>query len=165
VNILAIDIGTHTGFCYNKGEVLHQGTWHLATPAEVTAWGKTRQTRRADPRICRFLKHVQEAGHFDAIVFEDVEFVKSRMQAHLWAGLRTVIWLASCQECDTVLEAVATGTLKKFATGGGGADKTGMLRALKLRHPHLVNVDADDNEIDATWLWLWAHTNLAKRPI
>jgi hypothetical protein len=40
-----------------------------------------------------------------------------------------------------------------------------MLRALKLRHPHLVNVDADDNEIDATWLWLWAHTNLAKRPI
>lgn len=165
MNILAIDIGTHCGYCYNQGKAVMAGTLHLATAKEVADWGKQRLTRRGDPRICRFKHWLDELLPFNALVFEDVEFVHSRKQAHLWAAFRSVIWLAGCAECDMVVEAVPVGTLKKFATGHGGADKAMMGRALSHYDIPVCFNSLDNNAVDAVWLWLWARQNLAKETI
>lgn len=159
MNILAIDLGTHVGYCYNVKDEIHAGTRTLATPKEVTAWGKERLDRRKDPRVERMCELVSGFGTFDAIIFEDVEFVKSRKQAHLWSALRTAAWLCGH---SPVYECVATGTLKKFATGMGNADKAIMGAALQARHPDRWSPGYDDNAVDAIWLHIWGQHHLGR---
>jgi hypothetical protein len=60
---------------------------------------------------------------------------------------------------------VATGVLKRFATGNGGATKEQMENALKRQHPTRWTMGLDDNAVDAIWLWLWAQKNLSRTPL
>lgn len=159
MDILGIDLGTHTGFAYNRGATVSAGTWDLATDKEVRAWGKQRLNRRNDPRIKRLCDRVAGLGTFDAIIFEDVQFTSTTYQAHLWAGLRSSIWL--CGLCKH-MDCVAVGTLKLFATGNGAADKDRMAHYLAAKAPVFGSYTLDDNAVDAAWLWVWGQTNLAK---
>lgn len=120
MNVLALDLGTKTGYAYNWGDKFVAGTWALASAKEVTAWGKVRLNRRNDPRIERLCDCISSQGNdaFDAIIFEDVQFVSTTFQAHLWAGLRSAVWL--CGKAKH-FDCVPVATLKKFATGNGGA--------------------------------------------
>jgi hypothetical protein len=61
-----------------------------------------------------------------------------------------------------VIECVPTGTLKKFATGHGGATKEMMEVHLKRKHPGCWRSGLDDNGVDALWLWQWARQNLSR---
>lgn len=158
MDILAIDLGTQTGFCYNRGAVNTAGTWTLAKPKEVTAWGKERLNRRKDPRIKRLCDLVAELGTFDAVVFEDVQFATTSFQAHLWAGLRSSVWL--CADAAH-FDAIPVGTLKLFATGNGHATKEAMAKFLRAQVP-FGELKLDDNGVDACWLWLWAQKNLGR---
>lgn len=154
IDILAIDIGTHCGYAYNRGDsATTAGTLHLATKDEVTAWGKERITRRKDPRVERLCDFLTNLGTFDVIIFEDVEFMKYRLQTQLWSSLRAAIWL-----CGTarVFECLPVGTLKKFATGSGKASKELMAKFLA------GDAKLDDNAVDAIWLWRWAELNLKR---
>src|SRR6266508_3472832 len=123
MNILGIDLGTKTGYCYNSGNELCAGTWQLATPKEVKEWGKSR--RKEDFRVCRlFEKLMAIAPGLDAIVFEDVVFATTTYQVQLWAGFRTVVWMLNClNDYKIEIDCVPVGTLKKFATGNGAASK------------------------------------------
>lgn len=161
MRILALDLGTKTGYATNVGGTFKCGTWKLATPKEVAAWGESRLTRRGDPRICRLRDHIQELEQPDIIVFEDVQFSSTTMQTQLWSSLRAVVWMFSCAECKTIIEAVPVGTLKKFATGNGTADKEAMMASL-VRRVGAIDTSWDDNAIDAYWLYLWAHQNLSR---
>lgn len=172
MDILALDLGTHAGYAYNKKDVFCAGTWNLASAKEVAAWGKQRLTRRQDPRACRLLDNIHDLGYFDLVVFEDVQFVRSQMQGQLWASLRAAVWLAHCKS-STILEAVPVTTLKKFATGSGSADKHRMVLALAdqdRQFTTVMNKDAvvfrgkqlDDNAVDAIWLWKWGQQNLSR---
>ena len=49
-------------------------------------------------------------------------------------------------------EGVPVGTIKRFATGRGNADKAAMVAAMKARGFN----PADDNEADALAILLWA---------
>lgn len=158
MNILALDLGTKTGYAYNFGDEVVAGTWGLALKREVTEWGKTRRTRRNDPRIKRLCDNITGLGPFDAVVFEDVQFTSTTFQAHLWAGLRSSIWLCALTD---VCECVPVGTLKLFATGNGAATKEAMAKALT-REPLFHQLTLDDNGVDAAWLWLWARKNLQR---
>lgn len=162
MRILALDLGTKTGYATNVGGTFKCGTWKLATKEEIYVWGKNRQTRRGDPRICRLRNYIQELEQPDIIVFEDVQFSSTTMQTQLWSSLRAVVWMFSCAECKTIIEAVPVGTLKKFATGNGGADKDAMKAALTRRLVQPINPAWDDNTIDAYWLYLWAQQNLSR---
>lgn len=157
MNILALDLGTNVGYAYNQGTAFQAGTWTLATDTEVAKWGKVRLTRRKDPRIERLCEHLSKLPQFDAIVIEDVQFQSARKQAHLWAGLRSAVWL--CLK-GKVFEAVDVKVLKKFA-GYGGADKDAMRRLLYARHPKMLPY-LDDNGVDACWIWHWAKENLGR---
>ncbi|MHA3774530.1 hypothetical protein ACXR0O_23645 [Verrucomicrobiota bacterium sgz303538] len=83
------------------------------------------------------------------------------MRQQLWASLRAAIWAAAAQfqtrpgldEADQVqVVCVPIGTLNKFATGNGGAQKDDMAAALKEEHPERFSPARDDNEVDALWL-------------
>lgn len=154
MDILALDLGTHTGFAYNRGTVFACGTWKLATPQEVTAWGKQRLTRTDDPRIERLCENMSISGVFDIVVFEDVQFASSVYAVQLWSSFRAAVWL--CANVSTHIDCVPVGTLKKFATGNGTADKPMMSRALKQEHPEKWNKNLTDDEVDAIWLHIWA---------
>ena len=170
MRILALDLGTNTGFAYDDPhEGLTCGTWKLASAKEVKDWGKLRLTRRRDPRVMRLFDLVSglhDLHRFDVILFEDVQFASSTYQVQLWSSLRAAVWLA-CKVVHPIpyFDCVPVGTLKAFATGNGAATKDSMLAAAKrkklLDDPTEFD-DLDDNAIDALHLYDWAKQNLKR---
>lgn len=157
MKILALDLGTKTGVAHNFTGQIQATTMTLATPKEVKLWGETRLTRRCDPRIRRFAKALAQFDHPEIIVFEDVQFQSYTLQCQLWSAFRTVVWLTFGDY--GILECVPVSTLKKFATGHGGATKEMMSAALPVE---LKNKGYDDNAVDAIWLLKWAQHNLSR---
>ncbi len=176
MNILALDLGTHTGWAMDTAAGLELGTWQLATPAEIKAWGKSRLSRRCDPRFARLFTHLHQlSGRFDVVVFEDVQFSSYMQQCQLWASFRAVVCMA--MGSLALVESVPVGTLKKFATGMGNATKHDMLRAALNSmpdrfapapgHPDALldrhtGLPLDDNAIDALHLLRWAKLNFRR---
>lgn len=158
-DILAIDLGTKTGFAYNRGDKFFTGTWKLATDEEVKVWGIQRLTRRNDPRAERLCENLTALGKFDIVIFEDVQFSSTTYQTQLWAALRATLWLCAV---GSLFECVPVGKLKQFATGNYRADKLEMALALKQQHPTVFSQALDDNAVDAIWLHLWAKKNLQR---
>lgn len=159
MRLLAIDIGTSCGWATNYSGKVEVGTWVLATPKEIKEWGRTRLTRRNDPRILRLVKLVAPfCGKIDCMVIEDLEFSSYRKQMQLWSSLRAAIWVA-CQECEIHYDAVNVKTLKKWATGNGNADKTAMLFAAKTQRPDL-SFDEDSADAFHVLTWTIKHVRL-----
>jgi hypothetical protein len=166
MNILSLDLGSTTGIAWNSDlsamsvpQILSR-TW--ATDKELRDMRARRLDRRGDIRVIRFfdyLTNLHESLKFNAVVIEDVQFSSSTAQTQLWSSFRTTVWLAFPK---TLIEAVPVGTLKKFATGSGSADKNAMMTALANMHPEMLRANMDDNGCDAAWLWLWAKTNLGR---
>lgn len=173
-NILALDLGTETGFAYNVGDLFYCGTWVLASAKSLREQKKTRGNRRQDIRVTelyRMIKCCVTERFFDCIVFEDVQFSSSTAQTQLWSSLRAVVWIAAA-DLYTPVECVPTGTLKKFATGSGSAKKEQMGVALCRRDSEFVTKtskvfrglqELDDNAVDAVWLHKWGQTNLSRK--
>lgn len=160
MRILALDLGTNTGFAHNLTGELQAGTWTLATDKEVTAWGKSRATRKRDPRMQRLHKILHEIGRPDIVVFEDVEFSSYTKQTQLWSSFRATVWLSFSSDC--VIDCVPVKTLKKWATGDGNADKDKMAAVLYKQQPELKKAGLDDNAVDAIWLYSWAVKTFAR---
>lgn len=164
MNILALDIGTKTGYAFDNGvfatklSPIQCGTWTLATPREITQFGKERLNRRRDPRVLRLQQNLRVFSP-DIVVFEDVQFASSTYQVQLWSALRAAIWL-TFPAC--LIDCVPVATLKRFATDHGGATKPMMAAALRRKHPSIWTAALDDNAVDAAWLWLWAKQNLGR---
>ena len=163
MNILALDLGTHTGFCHTTplGGGFFAGTWNLATKKEIALWGRDRTARRKDPRIRRLFEKVFDVNpQPGVVVFEDVQFQTYTYQTQLWSSLRAAMWLAAPEK--TIFEAVPVGTLKKFATGYDKADKDLMAKYLYQQFPEYRNFQLDDNGVDAIWLYKWAEKMLSR---
>lgn len=159
MNILSLDLGTSTGFAYNRGDDFFCGTWKLGTAKEIKQWGAQRLTRTNDPRIRRLCERISDLGA-DIVVYEDVQFISSTYQGQLWSSLRAAVWL--CASASSHIDCVPVGTLKKFATGSGNSNKPAMSQYLRLLHPTMWKPTLDDNAVDAVWLWLWAKQRLSK---
>jgi Holliday junction resolvasome RuvABC endonuclease subunit len=160
LKILALDLGTDTGVAHNLNGSLEAHTLKLATAKEITSWGKQRLTRRNDERIHRFAAFLKSLPAPDAVVWEDVNFSSYTSQVQLWSSYRTTVWLAFGKSC--LLECVPVGTLKKFATGNGGADKAMMEAALFRQYPEWKGRGLNDDALDALFLWLWAEKTFAR---
>jgi Holliday junction resolvasome RuvABC endonuclease subunit len=162
-SILALDLGTKTGYAWtNPFGLLSPGTWTLGTNAEIKTWGLNRMRRRLDPRITRLFDAIDPLC-FDIVIFEDVQFSSTTLQTQLWASLRAAVWLAAAKRSPVpVVECVNTSTLKKFATGHGGATKEMMAASLFRLYPNFKSANLDDNAIDALWLHRWAEKHLCQ---
>ncbi len=159
--ILALDLGTDAGRAIGGAEsgLEEAGTWHLANYKEVQEWGKNRMRRRQDPRVMRFFFNLRAISPTpNIVVFEDVQFHTSTAQTQLWSSFRAAVWCAF--PVGVLVECVPTGTLKKFATGHGGATKEMMAASLFRLCPELKSGKLTDDAIDAIWLWRWAAKHL-----
>lgn len=164
---LALDLGTKCGQATNSSTGILASTWRLASDTQLKkARTVSPGLRDRDPRMVEFQRLLRQAlPHVERVVWEDVEFSTSTAQTQLWASFRGVLW-AELEAFPTLRRlTVPVGTLKKFATGSGNADKDEMRAALKagiarnrLAVLSLVD-DLDDNAIDAIWLNHYAATH------
>lgn len=163
---LTFDLGTHTGWALIVGHhVVDSGTVLLATDEELAAQQKEGRERTMDIRFVRFLEFLESKSSQGAsrFVFEDVLFTRGAAQAQLWSSLRAAIWAAALR-AKTPVFCVPVATLKKFASGNGGAQKEEMAKALATAEPGQYTLlpatgalrgngrAMDDNEVDAIWL-------------
>lgn len=170
--VVAFDLGTKTGVAIRwDGELVHASTTCLASAKELREAKKIDESLRAhDPRA--HAAHDLVRGWIEyhdrlnaeapagspvfgcALAWEDVQFSTSTAQTQLWASLRTALWLAARTATRWTRHPIPVGTLKKFATGAGNADKEEMAAALLEKYPGEMSLPRllDDNAVDAIWL-------------
>lgn len=166
MRILSLDLGTHTGWCAGDTAATPEaGTLRLATDAEITRFGRFRETRTGDPRIGRLYDwltaKVRELRP-DAISFEDVEFSSYTKQTQLWASFRTAVWIVA-KQASILTECVPVTTLKKWATGTGNATKPMMEAALRRRYPEFEKTLLGFDAVDAIFVWQWTKETLSRK--
>jgi Holliday junction resolvasome RuvABC endonuclease subunit len=88
---------------------------------------------------------------FGVVNFEEVRRHAGTDAAHVYGGLLATL-TAWCEQHSIAYQGVPVGTIKRFATGKGNADKAGMLAAIRARGFS----PADDNESDALAILLWS---------
>jgi hypothetical protein len=151
--VLALDLGTVTG-------------WALRTRDDhITSGTMTFRSGRFEGggmRYLRFHSWLREmldlTGPIDRIVFEEVRRHIGTDAAHVFGGMLAT--LTSWAELNSIpYEGVPVGTIKRFATGKGNADKAAVIAAMQARGFH----PADDNEADALALLLWATSSTGGR--
>lgn len=143
---LALDFGTKTG-------------WALAQcdGGIISGVKEFKQDRwqGGGLRFLRFWSWLDElnelASGIDRLFYEQVRRHAGTDASHLYGG-----WLALlqvwCEEKSIAYQGVPVGTIKRFATGKGNADKSTMIAAVRERGFE----PADDNEADAIAILLWA---------
>lgn len=137
--ILAFDLGTETGYAFSVGGVIGSGVLNL----------KPRRFEGGGMRFLRFRNHICELVSSantpaTAIYYEEVRRHLGVDAAHVYGGLQSVLttW---AEENRVPYMGVPVGTIKKFWTGKGNADKAAMIRVAGERG----FAPEDDNEADA----------------
>lgn len=144
--ILAIDLGTHTGWAIHQLDgTITSGTEHF-TPKRFEGGGM---------RYLRFKRWLNEilssSQHINAVFFEEVRRHAGVDAAHAYGGFMSHL-TAWCEQHNIPYQGVPVGTIKKHATGKGNAGKEEMIAAA-IKRSH---APGDDNEADALALLYWA---------
>ena len=139
MNILAIDIGTTTGWARSsRAGTVASGSENFA-PRRMEAAGQRWLKFRA------FLNDQRVAGgEIHAIYFEDVKQHAGTLAAHVYGGFLAMLEMW-CAANNVPLKPVGVGVVKKHWTGKGNADKAAMCETARARgfRPR------DSNEADA----------------
>jgi hypothetical protein len=144
--LLALDLGTSTGWamCLPDGGIV-SGTVSFK-PSRYDGGGI---------RYVRFRAWLDGVAHdtheIAAIHFEEVRRHVSTDSSHIYGGLLATL-TAWCEQRSIAYQGVPVGTIKRFITGKGNADKAAMIDAVRARGYS----PADDNEADAIAILLWA---------
>ncbi|WP_298219956.1 hypothetical protein [Halothiobacillus sp.] len=144
--LLALDLGTHTGWALRHLDgSITSGTEHF----------KPQRFEGGGMRYLRFRRWLTEikqaAGDIDAVYFEEVRRHAGVDAAHAYGGFLATL-TAWCEHHNIPYQGVPVGTIKKHATGKGNAGKDEVIAAMRAKgHPV-----TDDNEADALALLHWA---------
>lgn len=146
-SILALDLGTTTG-------------WALSPPGgPITSGTVSFRPSRYDGGGMRYLRFrnwlnqlLVGGDTIAAVYFEEVRRHVGTDAAHIYGGFLACL-SAWCEEQGIAYQGVPVGTIKRFATGKGNADKAAMIAALRERGFS----PTDDNEADAIAILLWAN--------
>ena len=144
--VLALDLGTTTGWALRSQDGgITSGTITFR-PSRFEGGGM---------RFLRFRGWLAEvatlSGGVARIAFEEVRRHVSMDSSHAYGGFLATL-TAWCEQESIPYEGVPVGTIKRYATGKGNADKAAMIAAIEARGFR----PADDNEADAIALLLWA---------
>ena len=139
MTILALDLGTKTGFALRADSVgsTLSGTWNFAT----------QRHEDAGMRFVRFrerLEHMRKSNGVKTIYFEEVRRHIGTSAAHIYGGFVAML-KAFCVDNGVSYQSVPVGEIKKFWTGKGNAKKDAMMAEARKRGFE----PADDNEADA----------------
>jgi Holliday junction resolvasome RuvABC endonuclease subunit len=143
MNILAIDLGSQTGFAIlEDGEI-------------ISGVNKLRHDRRASGvralDFYRWLTQMIREHGITHVYFERVYAHSGVEAAHLYGYFMHTL-AAVCEEYSIKCMGFSVGTIKKFMTGKGNATKDEMMEAARLHGFKPV----DDNEADALAILLLA---------
>lgn len=176
MKLASFDLGTSTGVARWDGLFIQTYTVELASEKDLRVARRLRMDRRLDPRAIRFTRLLTDVcsrpdSRPDYFIFEDVRFIRSSAQAHLWGTWRGILWAVAMLN-GVEVECLDTAKLKKFATGSGSADKSCMARALTEKYPVDYCIEKglvrnvrqgtlmSDDEVDAAHLLDWAMQNI-----
>ena len=135
--VLAIDLGTKTGWALRSGHSTLSGTLDL----------KGGRFEGGGMRFLRFrgwLAEIHAKTYLKAVFFEEVRAHKGTDAAHIYGGLLATL-TTFCEEQRLPYEGVPVQHIKKFITGKGNADKAAVIKAVRA----LGFNPKDDNEADA----------------
>lgn len=145
-SILALDLGTTTGYAIRGGD------------AAIVSGTVSFRPSRYDGGGMRYLRFrawldalAADAGEIGAVHFEEVRRHLSTDSAHVHGGLLATL-TAWCEQRAIAYQGVPVGTIKRHVTGKGNADKATVVAAIRARG----FAPADDNEADAIAILLWA---------
>jgi hypothetical protein len=151
MNILAIDLGTTTGWAYGDGSCVCNGNNYSGSESF-----KPKRFEGGGMRYLRFRRWLTDikghAGSLDAVYFEEVRRHLGVDAAHAYGGFMATL-MAWCEHHQIPYSGVPVGTIKKFATGKGNASKDEMIEAARVATNFLP---IDDNEADAIHLLRYA---------
>jgi len=143
--VLALDLGTTTGWALRSQD------------GGITSGTMTFRPSRFEGGGMRYLRFrgwlgelVAITGGIARVAFEEVRRHVSTDSSHAYGGFLATL-TAWCEQEDIPYEGVPVGTIKRYATGKGNADKAAMIAAIRARG----FAPADDNEADAIALLLW----------
>ena len=144
--VLALDLGTSTG-------------WAMALPdGGIVSGTVSFRPSRYDGGGMRYVRFqawldgiADDTPHIAAIHFEEVRRHLSTDAAHVHGGLLATL-TAWCEQRSIAYQGVPVGTIKRFITGKGNADKEAVIAEVRARGYS----PADDNEADAIAILLWA---------
>lgn len=137
--LLSLDLGTVTGWALsNANGRIMSGTAHF----------RPRRFDGGGMRYLRFERWLNETlvsvGKINAVYFEEVRKHLGVDAAHTYGGFLASL-TSWCEEHAIPYEGVPVGTIKKFITGKGNANKQAVIAAVK----DLGHQPEDDNEADA----------------
>ena len=144
--VLALDLGTMLGWAIQlAGGRIESGTVSFR-PSRYDGGGI---------RYLRFRGWLDsiaaDAGDISAIYFEEVRKHAGIDAAHVFGGLLATL-TSWCEQRSIPYQGVPVGTIKRFITGKGNADKAAVIAAVRARG----FAPADDNEADAIAILLWS---------
>jgi len=154
MNILALDLGTRTGWAAHRNGSVESGM------------GDFSLGRGEGPGV-RFISFETWIGNLlafvkpDLLAFEDI--VRRQgfpgHSAEIYGGLKAVMLMA-CERRHLTVRPVAVGTWKKAVVGKGNADKEEVMAAMR----RLGYRAAEDNEADAQGILEWARRTHSPGP-
>jgi Holliday junction resolvasome RuvABC endonuclease subunit len=161
-NILALDLGTQTGWALRQASGVISGSVGFA--ANKLAGGRSAACGRSAASYgMRFLKFrnwlvgMFQKHQVDLVIFEDVRNHAGVYAAHAYGGFLAHM-MAVCEEMHVPYRGFGVKTIKKFITGNGNAGKQDVIKAIEAKGYKPV----DDNEADAIALLLLAESELVK---
>ncbi len=134
---LALDLGTTTGWAMKEGHRLMSGFDNFSL----------KRGEGGGMRFLRFKRWLEELTQdieLDVVFYELVMSHKGADAAHIYGGLQALL-TAWCEEHEIPYQGIGVGTVKKFWTGKGNANKEKMIAEANRRGFLVV----DDNEADA----------------
>lgn len=123
--ILALDLGTNTGFCVGCEDHMISGHWNL-------------KQGRFDGGGMRFVKfrarldEIRGAYGLTHVFFEEVRRHAGTDAAHVYGGLMATL-TAWCEEKNIPYSGLPVGEIKKTWTGNGAASKEKMIAECERR--------------------------------
>jgi len=134
--ILAIDLGNEFGWAINQSAAIDSG------------WNRLTNKPGLDPgkkfKLFDYWLNYETSESIEVVYFEDVKRHVSLCNARAYCGFLAILqsW---CYKKEIECVGVGVGTIKKFWTGNGRADKEMMIKEANIR-----GFDTDnDNEADA----------------
>lgn len=149
--VLAIDIGTKTGWAY------HSPSGHVRSGVHINScWADKPYHRYVQFRSFLYEFYHACHGKIDHIYYEDVRHHNGVIAAHVYGGLRAIL-MVFCHDKNIELMHIGVSVIKKYIAGHGLASKKNVIDAVNFAG---YNV-SDDNEADALALLLYV---MDKRP-
>jgi hypothetical protein len=144
--ILALDLATATGWALRSAN------------GQIISGTVSFRPSRYDGGGIRYLRFrawldstAQDSAGINVVHYEEIRRHLSTDAAHVHGGLLATL-TAWCEQNAIPYQGVPVGTIKRFITGKGNADKQVVIAAVRQRGFS----PADDNEADAIAILLWA---------